>query len=129
MTIDEAIKMYTSNAEYERTHGSLQGCMDFKQLAEWLKDYKRLLEQKPCNDMVSRGVFEQVMWERDIAIEQLKELGYELGENVNEEQYREAWKRIKDELVTIAEGRTEEEKLILVLVNSIIDKHLKRGTE
>ena len=34
MEIDEAIEMYTSNAEYERTHGSLQGCLDFKQLAE-----------------------------------------------------------------------------------------------
>ena len=48
---------------------------------------------------------------------------------MNEEQYREAWKRIKDELVTVAEGRTEKEKLILVLVNSIIDKHLKGGTK
>ena len=47
MTLDEAIEMYTSNAEYERTHGSLQGCMDFRQLAEWLKDYKRLLAQEP----------------------------------------------------------------------------------
>lgn len=26
MTIDEAIKRYESNAEYERTHGDLQGC-------------------------------------------------------------------------------------------------------
>ena len=50
MTFDEAIERYTSNAEYERTHGSLQGCMDFRQLAEWLKDYKRLLEQDPCED-------------------------------------------------------------------------------
>lgn len=47
MTLDEAIKMYTSNAEYERTHGSLQGCMVFRQLVEWLRDYKRLLEQEP----------------------------------------------------------------------------------
>jgi len=45
MTLDEAIEMYTSNAEYERTHGSLQGCMDFKQLAEWLKELKQLREQ------------------------------------------------------------------------------------
>lgn len=36
MTLDEAIKMYTNNAECERTHGSLQGCLDFRQLAEWL---------------------------------------------------------------------------------------------
>lgn len=47
MTLDEAIKRYTRNAEYERTHGSLQGCLEFRQLAEWLKDYKRLLEQEP----------------------------------------------------------------------------------
>ena len=33
-----------------------------------------------CDDMISRGVFEQVMWERDVAIEQLKDLGYRLGE-------------------------------------------------
>ena len=31
---------------------------------------------------VSKSVLEQVMWERDIATEQLKELGYELGEIV-----------------------------------------------
>ncbi len=47
MTLDEAIKIYASNAEYERTHGNLQGCLDFRQLAEWLKDYKRLIEQEP----------------------------------------------------------------------------------
>lgn len=45
MTLDEAIKMYTNNAEYERTHGSLQGCLDFRQLAEWLKELKQLREQ------------------------------------------------------------------------------------
>lgn len=41
---------------------------------------KTINPQEPCEDMVSRGVFEQVMWERDIAITQLKELGYGLGE-------------------------------------------------
>lgn len=40
MTIDEAIKRYTNNAEYERTHGSLQGCLEFRQLAEWLRELK-----------------------------------------------------------------------------------------
>ena len=43
----------------------------------------RLLKEfEPCEDMVSRGAFEQVMWERDVATEQLKELGYELGQKV-----------------------------------------------
>lgn len=45
MTLDEAIKLYTNNAEYERIHGSLQGCLDFKQLADWLKELKQLREQ------------------------------------------------------------------------------------
>ena len=54
MTLDEAIERYTSNAEYERTHENLQGCLGFRQLAEWLKDYKRLLEQEPCEDCISR---------------------------------------------------------------------------
>lgn len=44
MILDEVIKTYTSNAEYERTHGNLQGCLDFKELAEWLKELKRLRE-------------------------------------------------------------------------------------
>lgn len=40
MTIDEAIKRYVDNAEYERTHGNLQGCLEFKQLAKWLKELR-----------------------------------------------------------------------------------------
>ena len=43
MTIDEQIKLFESNAEFERKDGDLQGCLNFRQLAEWLKDYKRLL--------------------------------------------------------------------------------------
>ena len=45
-TLDEVIKRYTDNAEFERRNGNLQGCLEFRQLAEWLKDYKQLLEQK-----------------------------------------------------------------------------------
>ena len=45
MTIDEAIQRYTDNAEYERTHGNLQGCLEFKQLVKWLKELKQLREQ------------------------------------------------------------------------------------
>lgn len=69
MTLKEAIKRYTSNAEYERTHGNLQGCLDFKQLAEWLKELKQLREQEPfdietyCKEhfcvMVDKDVWEK----------------------------------------------------------------------
>ena len=54
MTLDQAIDRYTNNAEYERIHGSLQGCLEFRQLAEWLTDYKRLLEQQPSDDAINR---------------------------------------------------------------------------
>ena len=40
MSIDEVIERYESNAEYERTHGNLQGCLEFRQLVEWLRKYQ-----------------------------------------------------------------------------------------
>lgn len=54
MTLDEAIKRYVDNAEYERIHGNLQGCLEFRQLVKWLKELKQLREQEPCEDAVSR---------------------------------------------------------------------------
>lgn len=46
MTLDKTIKRFNDNAEYERTHGNLQGCLEFRQLVEWLKDYKRILSKQ-----------------------------------------------------------------------------------
>lgn len=40
MTLDEAIKRYVDNADYERAHGNLQGCLEFKQLVKWLKELR-----------------------------------------------------------------------------------------
>ena len=45
MILDEEIKRFNNNAEYERTHGNLQGCLDFRQLVEFLKELKQLREQ------------------------------------------------------------------------------------
>ena len=42
----------------------------------------KALEQEPCGETVSLEAFKQVMWERDIAIEQLKELGYGFGQKI-----------------------------------------------
>ena len=42
MTIDEAITRYKNNAEYERQHGNLQGCLEFKQLAKWLEQNQNI---------------------------------------------------------------------------------------
>lgn len=69
MILDEAIKRYTDNAEYERTHGNLQGCLDFKQLAEWFKELKKLREQEPVLDKI-RAEIEASRWtDKDIRIE------------------------------------------------------------
>ena len=42
MTIEESIIRYKNNAEYERTHGNLQGCLEFRQLAEWLEQLQKI---------------------------------------------------------------------------------------
>lgn len=42
MSIDEVIERFKSNAEYERTHGNLQGCLEFRQLVEWLRKYQKI---------------------------------------------------------------------------------------
>lgn len=43
------------------------------------------LVEKYNETRISLQAYEQVMWERNIAIAQLKELGYELGEKIREE--------------------------------------------
>lgn len=75
MTIEEAIDLLDN----------LIGMVDDNHDSDYdtaIKMAIKALEQKPCDDTVSRGVFEQVMWERDTAIEQLRKLGYELGQKV-----------------------------------------------
>lgn len=65
MTLYEGIKRYTDNAEYERTHGNLQGCLEFRQLAEWLKELRkyrnvrRILSQ---NRIATDSYGEVVLW-------------------------------------------------------------------
>ena len=87
--LDEAIKRYTSNAEYERTHGNLQGCLEFRQLAEWLKDYKRLLEQEPCEDAISRQAVLNT-------ISELNAISFYEAQEDSKECYYEIRQAIKD---------------------------------
>ncbi len=42
MKLGEAITRYKNNAEYERTHGNLQGCLEFRQLAKWLEQLQKI---------------------------------------------------------------------------------------
>ena len=89
MTIDEAIKIYNDNAEYERTHGNLQGCLEFRQLAEWLRDYKRLKEQEPSGDIISKQTVLDTISELNAisfyeAQEDSKETYYEIRQAIKE---------------------------------------------
>lgn len=53
VTID---MLYCDDTEVIEEHlANYQRCADrHRQLAEWLKDYKRLLEQQPCDDAIGR---------------------------------------------------------------------------
>ena len=75
MTLDEAIKHAEEVAEDKEIDienqdplfsNNIEECKkcaeEHRQLAEWLKDYKRLLKQESCNDCVSkRAVIEKAI--------------------------------------------------------------------
>ena len=75
MTLDEAIKhaeeVMVENLEKTKDRNASDPiaincfeCADeHRQLAEWLKDYKRLLEQQPCEDAISRKSLKQKLQE------------------------------------------------------------------
>jgi hypothetical protein len=60
MTLEESIKRYTDNAEYERTHGNLQGCLEFKQLAEWLRKYQKIEQTLDDYDLEAWEILEKI---------------------------------------------------------------------
>ncbi len=86
MTLDEAIKHAEEIAEENENKAQMwhkllknriagfsdlqaeNNCIkcaeEHRRLAEWLKDYKRLLEQQPCEDCISREETKQFLYER-----------------------------------------------------------------
>lgn len=58
--LDATIERFNHNAEYERTHGNLQGFLEFKQLEKWLKELRayrayREMDLKEHADKESEG--------------------------------------------------------------------------
>lgn len=53
-------------------------------IKEWACDILTLCELEE-ERTVSQGVFDQIRWERDVAVDQLKQLGYSLGEKIRPE--------------------------------------------
>ena len=61
MKLDEAITRYKNNAEYERTHGNLQGCLEFRQLAKWLEEliaYRKMYHTDNVDNCLRKEVLE-----------------------------------------------------------------------
>ena len=88
----------------------------------------------PQTDSVPKGVFDQVKWERDIAIEQLKDLGYGLGEKPRK-QTDSVLKNIKAELMaelTELDNYQSKDDNVYCRINSckrhinIIDKYIPK---
>lgn len=66
-------------------------------------------------ERVSLGAFEQVCWERDVAIDQLKQLGYGFGEKIREEDQkvsREKYRKIRKEYKRFKRKYVELKRLI-----------------
>lgn len=58
-----------------------------KELIEWLNSQIPMRNTEEFRDVINYlGAFEQIKWERDIAIGQLEELGYSLGEKIREDK-------------------------------------------
>lgn len=58
-----------------------------QEVYEWIKEFENFPGFKDYVDSAKMyiGSFEQINWERDIAIEQLHKLGYNLGEKIRRE--------------------------------------------
>lgn len=53
--------------------------MTAEEVKKLLLRFEKAIQTAPTAQVVSRGVFEQVRWERDIAMKQLEEYGINFG--------------------------------------------------
>ena len=70
---------YIDVEPFENALMAVQKRSDVISIAEVLNT----LMKYPAADVVSRGVLEQVMWERDLAVSQLAEIGKGFGEKMD----------------------------------------------
>ena len=46
-------------------------------------DWTTFIDKEPAADVISKGLYEQIKWERDVALAQLEEYGVSLGEKAD----------------------------------------------
>ena len=54
-------------------------------------DWMAFIDKEPSADVVSKGLYEQIKWERDVALAQLEEYGVSLGEKADVMKVRHGW--------------------------------------
>lgn len=60
-------------------------------------DWMAFIDKEPAADVVSKGLYEQIKWERDVALAQLEEYGVSLGEKADVAEVRHGrWEFGKD---------------------------------
>ena len=66
--------------------------------ADCFRDCIDLLDSIPAADVISKGLYEQIKWERDVALAQLEEYGVSLGEKADVVKVRHGrWIRKEDD--------------------------------
>ncbi len=84
MTNEEAIEVLKDLWRYEHSEFSEKDIREALDMA-----IRALKNEQTDGDLISKSVLDQIKWERDIAISQLQELGYELGEKPRTEKTAE----------------------------------------
>lgn len=85
MTIDEAIQRYEEAVQWEQysmRSENINKAAVHRQLAEWLKELKRLRAQEPCDDAVSREAIESILYELYEVCTNMDELVHCMDDNL-----------------------------------------------
>ena len=61
MTLEEAIKHCEEKEKEQALNGCFACAEEHKQLTEWLKDYKRLLEERPQGEWIKHSTYKDVL--------------------------------------------------------------------
>lgn len=65
-------------------------------------DWMAFIDKEPAADVVSKGLYEQIKWERDVALAQLEEYGVSLGEKVDVVEVRHGrWVSVQHKLARV----------------------------
>lgn len=84
----ECLKRETSGTDFDCNNSNCDECSlcyeqgNMGEQKEALDMAIKALEQQPCEEYNYKALWEQVKWERDVATEQLEQLGYSLGEKI-----------------------------------------------